>query len=1119
MFTIRVLRNTLKEFSASGEVGALIAEVQDTQLRRIFNRARKLKSKKAIKRGAKLAKAAEEAAELAQRADTESKLPEALAKITSDTQLQTVGMSDIEIDIEIQRLLSKKQLETDPIKTQVIDAIISGLESGKTEGRSSPTATITDQAKEIVQTALNDTSQASRMIAQRLKEQPSNLRSLTIVLDAFRLLNYESETRVDIIRELVLMQLGPDALSKLSSAKKGSQAELILNWLTPDFRKDLQFAVAFAKDPVGHVTIDDLRNVKDSERPAAVTAAVRSVSPKSLRSLALTRDGRELLIEMTFQLWSRGHSKAYESVGDELANAVAPSRGFKGKAIQLPALPGISLGIRTSERKIIVSMDSLDIEQAVAAGFDRRYVLKLFISGVTIDPEDVIVIKEQANELGSVMPALKLLEMKARGDKTLLGLAALKLRESADEAKDIISTSALNLIRNQERKLEEHVNKARTYLFENVPEEYRLEALTALEIFADAGRLALSAEAHAIGSAVGITKGAIEFGTGAVETAALVSETASDIEKATEDGRVFEELKVKTDDVSNTVKVTMVVAPEQVGKAIQDINKKLAKAGIAEKALIVSEIEGRIAFEVATTVAGAKAPSVLGRLKGVKNLPSVGPTPSIRPLPDKPKVRAPSGPSGEELPVPQRIIDKDLQKEGRELSAANEPHRLPPEAPPAEVRKIAVGEEVGDVGQLKPAMEATQSPDLKVISGGVRVPEASIKGKSKPPAHSTTAPGVSKKTRSLSPPDRVTGSARGITRPVIERETKMEDLVGKRVSPLNELREEDRLRRKKTPKQLKTEREKKAIDAAARRESGEDIVDESFELINADLDERLMRLQKQRDELAAEIKPLLKPGVSRKDSPPELNAKRSQRDQIDKEIKKLKAKKREIAKKTLSGFSDQIEGFSNADDFIKFGGSRLEIDRAEAQRLFDKARFSDNVGHRTGAIGEITEMVRLLRDENVTKIKYVKSKRGPKRKLDEPERRSADLEVSRKGQNQPEEVELRTVGTEPDVDTIVSNVREKVTTRTGRRKQTQFSRPGTATLTLLQEVSDREVEKAMEIFNKRFGPDVVNPLKSKIDPNARKIVFRIPKESDGNGPSGFITIVYEQVGGIFKRTR
>ena len=135
LFTIRVLRYTLKELSASGEVGALIAEVQDTQLRRIFNRARKLKSKKAIKRGAKLAEAAEEAAELSQRAESENKLPEALGKITSNTQRQTVGMSDTEIDVEIQNLLFRRQLETDPTKIQVIDAIIEGLEAGKVEER------------------------------------------------------------------------------------------------------------------------------------------------------------------------------------------------------------------------------------------------------------------------------------------------------------------------------------------------------------------------------------------------------------------------------------------------------------------------------------------------------------------------------------------------------------------------------------------------------------------------------------------------------------------------------------------------------------------------------------------------------------------------------------------------------------------------------------------------------------------------------------------------------------------------------------------------------------------------------------------------------------------------
>lgn len=138
IFTLRVLREPVKELSTSGEAGALVAEHQDRQLLQIFNSAIKLQAKKVIKRGAKLAKMAEEAAEDARRAEAEKKLPEALAKITSDTQLQTVGMKDYQIDVEIQRLFTQKNIEIAPVKIQVIDAMIKGLKAGKVEDRKSP---------------------------------------------------------------------------------------------------------------------------------------------------------------------------------------------------------------------------------------------------------------------------------------------------------------------------------------------------------------------------------------------------------------------------------------------------------------------------------------------------------------------------------------------------------------------------------------------------------------------------------------------------------------------------------------------------------------------------------------------------------------------------------------------------------------------------------------------------------------------------------------------------------------------------------------------------------------------------------------------------------------------
>lgn len=223
------------------------------------------------------------------------------------------------------------------------------------------------------------------------------------------------------------------------------------------------------------------------------------------------------------------------------------------------------------------------------------------------------------------------------------------------------------------------------------------------------------------------------------------------------------------------------------------------------------------------------------------------------------------------------------------------------------------------------------------------------------------------------------------------------------------------------------------------------------------------------------------------------------------------------SRKGRGAAENHIEGFSNADDLIKFGGERLQIDRSEAERLFQTALYSTNEGNRTGAIGEITEMVRLLREQDVTRVKYVKSQRGLKRRSGKKKNRRADLKVWRKGQDGAEEDELRTIGVQADAESIVSAVRTKVTTITGSREQTQFSAPATTTFTLLQPVPVSEAEKAINIINKRFGPEVTNPLKAKIDPNAQRIVFRIAKQSDGDGASDFVTVVFEQVGGIFKR--
>ncbi len=144
--TLQTLRSILREVS---KLGDWRADFVRTFLRRtgnLLSKARKLSKHPAMLRGLSTATDSKREAFVQNESETVTRanrmmFDEGLERVTSEAQLQTVGMSDVDIDVEIEKLQSQRFLEYNPKRAEVVDAIIAGLKMGKVERLHAPETT------------------------------------------------------------------------------------------------------------------------------------------------------------------------------------------------------------------------------------------------------------------------------------------------------------------------------------------------------------------------------------------------------------------------------------------------------------------------------------------------------------------------------------------------------------------------------------------------------------------------------------------------------------------------------------------------------------------------------------------------------------------------------------------------------------------------------------------------------------------------------------------------------------------------------------------------------------------------------------------------------------------
>ncbi|NTU83536.1 MAG: DUF4157 domain-containing protein [Chloroflexales bacterium] len=164
--TLITLRSLLKKVARSETVDALMAKTLDRQASRLLTSARKLQGANDLERGRD--QGAEARASVIQGA--EGNFAAALEEIAAKTQLRAQGMSDLEIDLEIEKLRLQSRYEVNPARKQVIDAMIAGLESGKVAERPRGETTVVEIEDKVVtaEVALSNSRETSANILRRM---------------------------------------------------------------------------------------------------------------------------------------------------------------------------------------------------------------------------------------------------------------------------------------------------------------------------------------------------------------------------------------------------------------------------------------------------------------------------------------------------------------------------------------------------------------------------------------------------------------------------------------------------------------------------------------------------------------------------------------------------------------------------------------------------------------------------------------------------------------------------------------------------------------------------------------------------------------------------------------
>lgn len=626
-----------------GELGQLIGAPYKRRLAVLEDRVLDLSQLGFFEEGAKLEETAREVEEAEyineEMAQLEATLTQQIADLRREYEVDWMSRSSEDIEAELAKLRlelmvgesrvyfgdaaqrSVAQWELRVLQTKI--GVLSGL-VGELDFVAGPTASERAQmlAKSVMSSVENGATTIARAIEAGIDGRKVDYFAIETVLDAFRWIDFwdQATTKTERLAPEVLMALR-DPAATLTALSGHARGKILIEWLSPPRRPELQFAirVIWADPGEGGGSLSSpeealfqLMKLGKAGRAHAVKAATSMLAKSNaLERYARFPDTQHLLIEMVYQLWSDRFAYGLVGTGDMLADAVAGvSRKIR---TTIPVVGSLHADRVSGSDDFMMSLGLRDYADAKQLGADPKTVNKMWLDrGVRIKPTDSVIL---VNDEGRVaIPALKLIEVGAKADRGMFGANmqdfARWSSEAAREAGEALEERAKARLQWLEGLVDDSADAARNSAREHLEGEdlERVEAvIKALEHVGDATIMAVTA---AEGLRVGMQKGAIntvgDLAALGGNAAAGVAELGSDAL----DGEMLSDLAIEYDHFDHQVRVTVDAAPEVASKFYDSAMKKLEAADTGEKVFIVSDVAGQIVFEIALEFVGGGASKV-----------------------------------------------------------------------------------------------------------------------------------------------------------------------------------------------------------------------------------------------------------------------------------------------------------------------------------------------------------------------------------------------------------------------------------------------------------------------------------------------------------------------------
>lgn len=588
---IQLLRKCVSHIAAHDEyVGEVVEVDYGKPLQRLATRAKRLRKHEFFQQGAEIENELRPLEEAQARAEREAEIATQLDLVRSDMRAYWNWQSRQAIEAEHTRLSTKLFVMGGKSTTGVLEAQLEVLAELADPSNYQSEGSITERAQRLARLAASDLARGAQAFAGAIVRGLDSVTELTIVIDAFRWLEFEdSATRVDRLAPLVLDSFAdPSAvLAELDASELG---KIVLEWLAPPRRPEAQFALLVIwADPEGRSTRDpaDATSKLREQSRAARANSVRTATAMLQRSARLARYAesagtRRLLIEMAYQLWLDGFAHDKVATGDVLANALASE--ISGDT-----------AVVIADGDLSIDWDGDDMLVDVDPVFNARGkpIRVPASAGVWLNGSD-----------SPLMPALKLLEVEARGDRNFAVAAGQDLAKGAGDAgtaaNEWLESRAKRRLEWAGQKLDDSIALAREMVVETVPAEYQdyaLEVVSGLEVAGDA---VLTGVTYVEGMRIGVTKGAIDTATGIVGLAGTGLAGAGELGSDALEGDVLEDIGVNYRETEHTLLVTVDAVPE----IAEGLYEKFQAMEGRDKVFLVGKAVGQVVFEVATTVAG-----------------------------------------------------------------------------------------------------------------------------------------------------------------------------------------------------------------------------------------------------------------------------------------------------------------------------------------------------------------------------------------------------------------------------------------------------------------------------------------------------------------------------------